>query len=72
VQGNFDSYQILPPHLMPEVEVSIIESGAEKGGIGEPGTPPAAAALANAVFKLTGERIRRLPFSRYQLTVKAT
>jgi len=72
VQGNFDSYQILPPHLMPQVEVSIIESGAEKGGIGEPGTPPAAAALANAVFKLTGERIRRLPFSRYQLTVKAT
>jgi isoquinoline 1-oxidoreductase beta subunit len=70
VQSNFDTYRILPPHLMPQVEVRIIESGAKKGGIGEPGTPPAAPALANAAFKLTGERIRRLPFARYRLALK--
>lgn len=66
VQSNFHDYRILPPALMPEVEVKIIESGAKLGGIGEPGTPPTAAAVANAVFKLTGERVRRLPMSHYR------
>nr|WP_298413598.1 molybdopterin cofactor-binding domain-containing protein [uncultured Halomonas sp.] len=71
VQKNFDTYRFLPPNQMPEIAVQIIESGAEMGGIGEVGTPPIAAAVANAVFTLTGQRIRRLPMSRYDLTSSA-
>jgi isoquinoline 1-oxidoreductase beta subunit len=59
--ANFDSYPILTAREMPEVEVEIINSGAKMGGIGEVGTPPIAPAVANAVFTLTGKRIRSLP-----------
>ena len=61
VQSNFHDYPILPANLMPEIEVAILESDAEIGGVGEPGTPPAAAAVCNALFKLSGTRIRKLP-----------
>ncbi|SHE29965.1 isoquinoline 1-oxidoreductase, beta subunit [Modicisalibacter ilicicola DSM 19980] len=71
VQKNFDTYRFLPPSLMPDVEVQIIESGAEMGGIGEVGTPPVAPAVASAVYKLTGQRIRRLPMARHDLTASA-
>ncbi len=67
-QANFDSYPVLPPQRMPEVEVEIVNSGADLGGIGEPGTPPIAPAVANALFSLTGKRLRQLPFSTDQLT----
>ncbi len=66
-QANFDSYPILPPGRMPAIEVQVIASGRPIGGVGEPGTPPIAPAVCNAVFTLTGERIRRLPLARYQL-----
>jgi isoquinoline 1-oxidoreductase beta subunit len=46
---------------MPDVEVIIIDSEASPGGVGEPGTPPIAPAVANAVFRLTGKRLRSLP-----------
>ena len=69
VQSNFHDYSILPPRLMPEVEVKIVESGAAIGGIGEPGTPPTAAAVANALFKLTGQRVRRLPMKHYEFSL---
>jgi isoquinoline 1-oxidoreductase beta subunit len=46
---------------MPEVDVHIVPSGEEPGGVGEPGVPPIAAAVANALFTLTGVRARRLP-----------
>ena len=64
-EGNFDSYPMLDLAQMPEVEVRIVESGAALGGVGEPGTPPAAPALANALFAATGKRIRSLPLSRH-------
>jgi isoquinoline 1-oxidoreductase subunit beta len=67
-QANFDSYPILPPDRMPAIEVQVLASGRPIGGVGEPGTPPIAPAVCNAVFTLTGERIRRLPLARYQLT----
>ncbi|MBK1704537.1 xanthine dehydrogenase family protein molybdopterin-binding subunit [Halochromatium glycolicum] len=60
-QGNFDDYPLLGIAEMPEVEVRILESDASPGGVGEPGTPPIAPAVANAVFALTGEPVRRLP-----------
>ncbi len=66
-QANFDSYPILPPDRMPQIEVQVVASGRPIGGVGEPGTPPIAPAVCNAVFTLTGERIRRLPLARYRL-----
>jgi isoquinoline 1-oxidoreductase beta subunit len=62
-QSNFDSYPILRLIEMPEVEVHIVESSEKPGGIGEPGVPPIAPAVANAVFALTGKRIRKLPMT---------
>jgi isoquinoline 1-oxidoreductase beta subunit len=60
-QSNFHDYQMLRMHEMPEVEVHIIPSTERMGGVGEPGVPPVAPALANALFAATGKRIRRLP-----------
>jgi len=61
VQGNFDDYRILTIDEMPRIEVHIIPSTEAVGGIGEPGLPPVAPALCNAIFAATGKRIRRLP-----------
>ena len=61
-QGNFPDYDVVRLADAPEMVVHIVESGAEKvGGVGEPGTPPIAPAVANAVFAATGERLRSLP-----------
>ncbi len=49
------------------IEVEVLASGRPIGGVGEPGTPPIAAAVCHAIFTLTGERIRRLPLARYEL-----
>ena len=61
VQGNFDSYPMLRMNEMPVVEVHILPSTEGPGGVGEPGTPPIAPAVVNAIFALTGQRIRSLP-----------
>jgi isoquinoline 1-oxidoreductase beta subunit len=60
-QSNFHDYQMLHMAEMPVVEVHIVPSTADPGGVGEPGTPPIAPAVGNAIFALTGKRIRRLP-----------
>ncbi len=60
-QSNFHDFPLLRFDAMPQVEVHIVPSGEAPGGIGEPGTPPAAAAVANAIFAATGQRIRALP-----------
>lgn len=62
---NFDLYPILPPARMARVHVKVIESGAKMGGIGEPPLPAVAPAVANAVARLTGQRIRSMPMSSY-------
>lgn len=67
MQGNFDTYPILTMNDMPEVEVHIINSGEPLGGIGEPGTPPIAPAVCNAIFALTGQRVRSLPLNKLGL-----
>ncbi|MFD0913763.1 xanthine dehydrogenase family protein molybdopterin-binding subunit [Methylophilus luteus] len=61
VQSNFHDYQVLRMKDMPKVEVHIVKSTEKMGGVGEPGVPPLAPAVANAVFAATGKRIRRLP-----------
>lgn len=60
-QSNFHDYPVLRMHEMPEVAVHLIPSDAPMGGIGEPATAPIAPAVANAVFALTGQRLRTLP-----------
>ncbi|OYO29962.1 xanthine dehydrogenase family protein molybdopterin-binding subunit [Janthinobacterium sp. PC23-8] len=61
VQGNFHDYPVLRMGQAPHVETIIIASAAHPQGVGEPGTPPIAPAVANAVFTLTGRRLRSLP-----------
>jgi isoquinoline 1-oxidoreductase beta subunit len=61
-QANFPSYEMVRMVDCPKIEVHIVESGWEHlGGVGEPGTPPIAPAVANAVFTATGQRLRKLP-----------
>jgi len=60
-QGNFDTYPVLRMPEMPKVDVYIVPSQATSTGAGEPGTPPIAPALANAIFAATGKRLRKLP-----------
>lgn len=61
VQRNFHDYPMLRLREMPQIDVVIIPSEEAPEGAGEPGTPPVAAAVANAVFRLTGQRLRSLP-----------
>ena len=63
-QSNFHNFQILGLDEMPEVEVDILASSDYPGGIGEIGVPPVAPAVCNAIFKLTGKRIRRIPIDK--------
>ena len=60
-QSNFHDYDALRLYQSPPIDVKILENGEKIRGIGEPGLPPIAPALANAVYALTGERIRELP-----------
>ncbi len=67
VEKNFGDYPMLRLADAPAIQVRIIASGARTGGAGEPGTPPTAAALANAVFAATGTRVRSLPLRKHDL-----
>ena len=61
VQGNFNHYDVLRINEMPVVEVHIVPSQAAPGGIGEASTPTIIPAVANAIFAVTGKRLRKLP-----------
>jgi isoquinoline 1-oxidoreductase beta subunit len=60
-QSNFHDYQVLRLHEAPEIHVTIVNSGERMGGAGEPGTPPIAPAVVNAIYAATGKRVRKLP-----------
>ena len=60
-QTNYHDFQVLRIHECPVIETDIIQSAAHPEGVGEPGTPPIAPAVANALFTLTGQRLRALP-----------
>jgi len=62
-QGNFNNYRVLRLNESPAViETHIVDSTEQMGGVGEPGFPPAAPAVANAIFAATGKRVRQMPF----------
>jgi len=67
-QANFDTYEPLRMSDMPKVEVYTVPSDAKPTGIGEPGVPPLAPALANAIFSATGKRVRDLPLGDQKFT----
>jgi len=66
-QGNFHNYKMLRLAQTPAIDVHLVPSGRTIGGIGEPGLPPLAPALSNAIFSATGIRVRQLPLSRHSL-----
>jgi isoquinoline 1-oxidoreductase subunit beta len=67
VERNFPDYPMVRMADAPRIEVKLVPSGARTGGAGEPGTPPIAPATANAVFALTGHRVRALPLRKQDL-----
>jgi isoquinoline 1-oxidoreductase beta subunit len=67
-QGNFNDYMIVRMMFMPKVEVHIIDSNEPPGGVGEPGVPPIAPAVANALYAACGARVRSLPLSLDKIT----
>ena len=69
-QSNFHEFELLRIDEMPEVEVHIVESTESPGGAGEPGVPPLAPAVTNAIFAATGKRIRSLPIKPENLINK--
>ena len=67
MQQSFPDYEVVRLAQCPQIEVHIVESGAALGGAGEPGTPPIAPAVANAIFAATGIRVRELPLKNVSL-----
>ena len=67
-QGNFHEYPILRMHEMPLIETHIVQSTDKMGGVGEPGVPSVAPAVANAIFAVTGKRVRTLPLRNVNLS----
>ncbi|MBL4572381.1 MAG: xanthine dehydrogenase family protein molybdopterin-binding subunit [Gammaproteobacteria bacterium] len=67
-QNNFPDYEMVRMADAPEIEVHIVESGEELGGLGEPSTPPLAAAVSNGLYILTGQRVRALPFKNHDFS----
>ncbi|MEM6632043.1 MAG: molybdopterin cofactor-binding domain-containing protein [Bacteroidota bacterium] len=64
-QSNFPNYQMVKLAQMPHIEVGIMENEEQPGGVGEPGLPPIAPALCNAIYDVTGKRIRSLPLKNH-------
>lgn len=64
-QSNFHNYDSIRINQAPPIVVKVLENGDKIRGIGEPGLPPAAPALANAIFAATGQRIRELPLNKH-------
>ena len=69
VESNFHNYEIARMIDAPQMETHFSLAGGDKwGGMGEPGLPPLAPAVCNAIFRITGKRVRSLPLSRHDLS----
>jgi isoquinoline 1-oxidoreductase subunit beta len=66
-QSNFHNFKLLTMEEAPRIEVHVVQSRENPGGVGEPGTPPIAPAVANAIFAATGKRVRKLPVEAKEL-----
>jgi isoquinoline 1-oxidoreductase beta subunit len=62
-QKNFDSYRLIRMREIPEIETYFVDNGVDPTGLGEPALPPTGGAVANAIFKATGRRLRSQPFT---------
>jgi len=67
-QNNFPDYEMVRMADAPEIDVHIVESGEALGGLGEPSTPPLAAAVSNGLYILTGQRVRELPLKNHDFS----
>jgi isoquinoline 1-oxidoreductase beta subunit len=70
-QDNFNNYRLIRMNEIPEVEVSFVDNGKDPTGLGEPALPPTGGAVANAIYKATGQRIRKQPFTDHPLFADA-
>ena len=61
-QKNFDTYRLIRMKDIPEVETYFVDNGIDPTGLGEPALPPTGGAVANAIFKATGKRLKSQPF----------
>ena len=67
-QNNFPDYEMVRMADSPEIDIHIVESGEALGGLGEPSTPPLAAAVSNGLYILTGQRVRELPLKNHDFS----
>ena len=70
-QSNFHDYQLVRLAQMPDIELVPVLRGGPPSGVGEPGVPPVAPAIANALFRASGRRVRRLPLTREGVAIAA-
>jgi isoquinoline 1-oxidoreductase beta subunit len=70
-ENNFHTYRLIRMKEIPEVDASFVDNGIDPTGLGEPALPPTGGAVANALFKATGKRLKIQPFSNDPL-VKET
>jgi isoquinoline 1-oxidoreductase subunit beta len=61
-QSNFNNYRLIRMKEIPEIETHFVDNGIDPTGLGEPALPPTGGAVANAIFKATGKRLRSQPF----------
>jgi isoquinoline 1-oxidoreductase beta subunit len=61
-QKNYSNYRLIRMKEIPEIETHFIDNGIDPTGLGEPALPPTGGAVANAIFKATGKRLRKQPF----------
>ncbi len=70
-QKNFDTYRLIRMREIPEVETFFVDNGIDPTGLGEPALPPTGGAVANAIFKATGKRMKSQPFIEEEVFKKA-